>query len=138
MFDNTTGAGSATVATKVLDLPDGSSLSSITVKFKAAAGHTAMPTVHPFQFRVIVVDVATGAATPSSFRVDPSASTAAYEVEHDVTQGYGPPIVVDNSAFMYIVQAQAESGTGTTAVSGGRVVAVKTSCVVTVQDPGGS
>lgn len=91
-----------------LPAPHGSKLVAITIRVIPNV-HAALPGTMP-QFRVFKIDGVTGASTTLFTKVDPSASTVAYNAAHNVTQTLGTPEVIDRVGHVYMLQFDGESG----------------------------
>lgn len=93
----------------VLDLPDGATLTSVSVSVKGSApAHlpTDRPTVHLYK-----LDLTTGTTTFVAAQVDASATAADYINNHDITIS-GLAEVVNAATTVYVVRIEGEGTTG--------------------------
>jgi hypothetical protein len=113
-----------------LDLPDGSTFNSVTVRFQGAAGHAAFPGGAPtFPFFVLKKIDSNGVVTTfGATTTDASATAGAYETAHNLSQA-GIGEVIDNSTYRYTLAFIGE--TGGNGIAGGLVFAVTTTCQMT-------
>lgn len=89
--------------------PHGSTLGSVSVTIKGAAGHVGLPGGMP-TVQVWYVPLATGVPAPlGSATLDPSATVGAYQAAHSVV-ATGAAHVVDRDANKYMVVVTNESG----------------------------
>jgi hypothetical protein len=107
----TTGtSASQTVEFPIFGLPNGASLSSVTLRFAggAAARGGLAPAVLP-RLRVHYKTIATGAVTTLATVDDVFSSEAAYEAAHDISSG-ALGHTIDTTARTYYVDFRSESG----------------------------
>lgn len=101
---NTASGGTANIH---LDgLPNGGTLTSITLRWQGAAGHGALPTMPSIQLYRINED---GTQTSLGSQADTSASVAAYEAVHVITLT-GINHVIDRTQYRYVLQVTGETG----------------------------
>jgi len=93
-----------------LDLPDGSTLTSVSVYVTAASGHAALPAVMPaFQLRYVARTG--GVSAIGAGAVDSSGTVAAFEANHAITLSGLTEVTSRVSAGgRYIIELTAESG----------------------------
>lgn len=89
-------------------VPDGATITAISMRVQGAAGHAALPGVLP-QFEFWKVNLASGTQTLIDTRADGSGSVGIYETLHPVTMS---PLaeVADTADYKYLVRFQGEAG----------------------------
>lgn len=102
----------AAIAYAKLDLPQGSTLTGVTMYVIGAAGHAAFPGGKPpvmptFQIRKMAAALTSSAI--GALQTDPSATAVAFEAVHSFSLT-GLTEVIDNSSFVYYVECKAENG----------------------------
>jgi len=104
----------STIAYAKLDLPQGSTLTGVTMSVIGAAGHAAFPGGKPavmptFQIRKMAAALTSSAI--GALQTDPSSTAGTFEAVHSFSLT-GLTEVVDNSSFVYYVECKSESGAG--------------------------
>lgn len=127
------GANNVTTGTKIylpLDLPSGATLTSVTVYATGAAGHAGLPAVMPMYS---VLEGATDGTTISyGGVVDPSATTAAFQVNHATTLAVSA--ATNRATKRYFIEYSAESGAN--ALAGLKITSWTATYTVTQYDRG--
>lgn len=120
----------AAVLTVPLDLPDGATLSSLTVRFQGAAGHAPFPGGAPtMPFFVLKKIDNNGGVTPfGATTTDASGTAVAYEAAHNLTQA-GINEVVDNATHRYVLAFTGEAGGN--GIAGGLFYGITATCAMT-------
>lgn len=89
-----------------LDLPHGQQLNGITLRWKGAAGHGALPTLPVITLRRVDQD---GADVSLGSQTDPSGSVGAYENAHDIALS-GLTHTIDRTLYRYVLTMTGETG----------------------------
>jgi len=107
-FQLTTLIATAAVAVWPIEIPDGSTLDSITVKVIGAGAHGGLPGTMPgVKFRKYNISTASG--TVSSATLDGSGSVGAFEAAHEIVKS-SIAEVINNETTRYGVQFESEDG----------------------------
>jgi hypothetical protein len=93
------------------DVPQSSTLFSITVRVKGSAALAGLPATLP-TVRVIRTDTTTGAAIVLATATDATAALADYKLDHDIVVSVA--VSVDRARYEYLVYVEGDSGSGGT------------------------
>lgn len=128
----TTTNTNSTPIYKPLDLPNGCTMTSVSVWIKPAGGHGALPASKP-GLGLFKVSAATGVSTLITSMADAPASVPAYETRHTLDLS-GLTEVIDKTAFQYFIQVFPEFGAN--AVAGAAFDDAVAVFTTTAQDDG--
>lgn len=106
-------------------LPHGQQLNAVTLRWKGAAGHGALPTMPTVTLRRID---ANGGDTTLGSQTDTSGNVGAYEATHDITVS-GLTHTIDRTLYRYVLTMVGE--TGGNFVANAKAVAVKATVTCT-------
>ncbi len=113
-----------------LDLPDGSTFNSVSVRYTGATGHGAFPGGAPTMptFVLKKMDLNGAATTFGATSTDTSASAGAYETAHSITQ-LAINEVINRATYRYILEFTSEGGGNF--IADALLYSITTSCTVT-------